>query len=294
MKTSYLHKTAAVALCIGISYFLARAAASFWAPSVAPFTKYATASTGQRLHTSAKDNEGNIAIILKRNLLHARVNPPASMPGMIDGDGNPIAQARQAALAAAEMEKLPLSKLGGDLLGTVVDSSGRFQSRAIISLEGVQRAYAVGNELKGWRILFIDRRTVVLEKAHRREKMLVGGQSIGGAPSATRGDTAVSMNIPRGEMEKQMRDLPGLMQQVGFTPGEAGGMYGLAITRIESGSWLARLGLQKNDLLVQANGQPITSFGDLTSFADIARQKEFRLEVLRSGKPLVMEYRISE
>ena len=102
------------------------------------------------------------------------------------------------------------------------------------------------------------------------------------------------MTLRRGEVEEQMRDLPGLMRQVGFMPGEAGGMYGLSITRIESGSWFARLGLQKNDLLVQANGQPMTSFGDLASLSGIARQKEFRIEALRNGKPLIMEYRISE
>ena len=124
--------------------------------------------------------------------------------------------------------------------------------------------------------------------------MLVGGKPVEGVPSGMPGGAAVSMNIRRGEIEEQMKDLPGLMQQVGFTPGEVEGTYGLSITRIEAGSWFARLGLQKNDLLVQANGQPMTSFGDLASFSSIARQNEFRIEVLRNGKPLVMEYKISE
>lgn len=293
MKARYLHKAAAITLCVGVSYFTARAAAHFWAPPVAPFTRPAPAgSAGAREARHSADRD--IAVILRRNLLHARVNPPAAMSGMIDSAGNPIAQDRQAALAAAEMEKLPLSKLGGDLLGTVVDTSGDFQSRAIISLEGAQKAYPVGSEIKGWRIIFIDRRTVVLEKASRRERMLVGGRPVEGAPSGTPGGAAVSMTLRRGEVEEQMRDLPGLMRQVGFMPGEAGGMYGLSITRIESGSWFARLGLQKNDLLVQANGQPMTSFGDLASLSGIARQKEFRIKALRNGKPLIMEYRISE
>lgn len=293
MKASYLHKAAAITLCIGVSYFTARTAAHFFAPSVAPFAPVAT--SGASGAKGARQIAGqDIDVILKRNLLHARVNPPAAMSGMIDSEGNPISQARQAALAAAEMEKLPLSKLGGDLLGTVVDTSGRFQSRAIIALEGTQKAYPLGSELKGWRIIFIDRRTVVLEKASRREKMLVGGKPVEGVPSGMPGGAAVSMNIRRGEIEEQMKDLPGLMQQVGFTPGEVEGTYGLSITRIEAGSWFARLGLQKNDLLVQANGQPMTSFGDLASFSSIARQNEFRIEVLRNGKPLVMEYKISE
>ena len=38
----------------------------------------------------------------------------------------------------------------------------------------------------------------------------------------------------------------------------------------------------------------MTSFGDLASLSGIARQKEFRIEALRNGKPLIMEYRISE
>lgn len=293
MKVRYLHKAAAIALCIGVSYFSARAAAHFWGPPVAPLTQLTPASLSGGQETRSSSGR-DIAVILKRNLLHARVNPPAAMSGMIDSDGNPISQDRQAALAAAEMEKLPLSKLGGDLLGTVVDTSGNFPSRAIISLEGTQKAYAIGSELKGWRIIFIDRRTVVLEKASRREKMLVGGKPVEGVPSGTSGGAAVSMNLRRDEIEAQMQDLPGLMQQVGFTPSEVEGTYGLSITRIESGSWFSRLGLQKNDLLVQANGQPMTSFGDLASFAGIARQKEFRIEVLRNGRPLVMEYKISE
>lgn len=293
MKASYLHKAAAITLCIGVSYFTARAAAHFFAPPAAPFV--AAPASGTPGAKGARQFAGrNIDVILKRNLLHARVNPPAAMSGMIDSEGNPISQDRQAALAAAEMEKLPLSKLGGDLLGTVVDTSGRFQSRAVISLEGTQKAYPIGSEIKGWRIIFIDRRTVVLEKANRREKMLVGGKPVEGVPTGIPGGAAVSMNIRRGEIEEQMKDLPGLMQQVGFTPGEVGGTYGLSITRMESGSWFARLGLQKNDLLVQANGQPMTSFGDLANFSSIARQNEFRIEVLRNGKPLIMEYKISE
>lgn len=293
MKARYLHKAAAITLCVGVSYFTARAAAHFWAPPVEPFTlPPAAGSSGAG--EARQSAERDIAVILRRNLLHARVNPPAAMSGMIDSDGNPVSQDRQAAPAAAEMEKLPLSKLGGDLLGTVVDTSERLRSRAIISLEGAQRAYPIGGEIKGWSIIFIDRRTVVLEKANRRERMLVGGRPIEGAPSGPPGGAAVSMTLRRREMEEQMRDLPGLMRQVGFTPGEAGGAYGLSITRIEPGSWFSRLGLQKNDLLVQANGQPMTSFGDLASFSGIARQKEFRIEAIRNGKPLVMEYRISE
>ena len=293
MKAHYLHKLIAVTLCVGVAYFTARVAVHFLAPPVAPFKAVSPAARGEG------DNvfplvEQDIAIILKRNLLHARVNPPAGMLGMIDSEGNLISQEQQAALAAAEMDKLPLSKLGGDLTGTVVDTSGFFQSRAFVALDGQQKAYPLGSELKGWRIVFIDRRTVVLEKAGRREKMLVGGKPLEAGSADLPGRAAASVTIRRSEVEKQMEDLPSLMQQVGFTPGEVNGTYGLSISRMEADSWFAKLGLRKNDLLVQANGQPLTSFSDLATFSSLARQKEFRIEVLRNGRPLALEYKISE
>lgn len=230
-----------------------------------------------------------IETIMRRNLFHALLERPA---GADENSGDGTMTPEEEARMLAEMDKLPVSKQGWTLLGTVVNTLVPRESRAILLVDGKQSPLTVGSELKGWKIAFIERRTVVVEKGDRRERLLVGQNQKAETPKAV--DTPRrKAGLDAREVERALSDLPGLLSQVGFSPDSQDGKNGLSLTFLKPDSFLARLGLRPNDLLLEANGQPLSKLGDLAAFARLARQDSIKIELLRNGSSVVIEYDIN-
>lgn len=225
--------------------------------------------------------------ILKRNLFHVPVEPGESHDKTLSGDNG--GTDAETALLDAEMDKLPISKQGWTLLGTVVNTLNPRKNRAILEIDNKQAAHGIGNEIKGWKLIHIDRRCVVVARNGRRERMLVGGKEISlPAPQAnsTRG------SLKGQDIEKALQNIPDLLTQAGFEPGQHNGLMGLNLTFVKPDSIFAKLGLKTNDLLLQANGQTLTSLGDLARLANIAKEDTLHVELMRNGENVVLEYEI--
>lgn len=93
--------------------------------------------------------------VLRRNLFHAVVEKPPAADA--EGREHAVTEAEKA-LMLEEIGKLPISKQGWTLAGTIVNTLVPAQSRAIVMVNGKQGAYARGEDLKGWKIALIDRR----------------------------------------------------------------------------------------------------------------------------------------
>lgn len=226
-------------------------------------------------------------ITLKRNLFHAALERPAAQVNDVASAG--LTQEEEERLLA-EMGALPVSKMGWTLLGTVVNTITPSESRAILLVEGKQTALAPAAEIKGWKIILIERRMVALEKNGKRERLVVGGAEA--AKETARSRETQKPGIRAAEIERAMNNLPELLKQVGLAPAAKQGIQGLNLTFVKPDSLPAKLGLRANDLLTSANGRALTNPADLAALASAAKEKSLRIELVRDGRDMVIEYDI--
>ena len=234
---------------------------------------------------------GGYETVLRRNLFRAPVEPGAAWSpyGAEKGAMSPAEEA----LLAAEMDKLPISQQGWTLLGTIVNTLSPSENRAILSGDNIQGAYGPGSEIKGWKIAHIDRRRVVVEKNGRRERLLVGGSETKLPDNNSAKPVAAKIRLNGGEIDRALRNIPALLTQAGFEPGQKNGLMGLNLTFVKPDGIFARLGLRPDDMLLEANGQTLTSLGDLARLGSLAREESLRVELLRDGQNVVLEYNIA-
>lgn len=272
-------------ICIAFAWIAAKLAFSIIAPSpIRQFagTTQAHAPKTEKPHAAAPEYD----TVLKRNLFHVPVEPGLKYREWESGQAQ---GAEDEELLARELDKLPVSQQGWTLQGTIVNTLLPGENRAILVIDSRQAAYGPGSEIKGWKISHIDRRRIVLEKGERRERLLVGGRELT-APQTK--SPAVNGQLNRNELEKAMRNIPALLTQAGFEPGQRNGIMGLSLTFVKPESIFGRLGLRANDLLVRANGQPLTNLGDLAGLGNLAAEDTLRVELLRDGQNMALEYSI--
>lgn len=197
------------------------------------------------------------------------------------------------ALLAAEMDKLPISQQGWTLLGTIVNTLAPSENRAILSGDNIQGTFGPGSDIKGWRIAHIDRRRVVVEKNGRRERLVVGGSETKLPESGPAKPVSAKIQLNGGEIDRALRNIPALLTQAGFEPGQKNGLMGLNLTFVKPDGIFARLGLRPDDMLLEANGQTLTSLGDLARLGSLAREESLRVELLRDGQNVILEYNIA-
>lgn len=272
--------------CVALAWVCARLVFALLGP--APVEFRAEARPPAPRPAAVEPRASGYEAVLARNLFGTPIDP-TDEAAKKSGESGPLSPEEEERLAA-ELDKLPISQQGWTLLGTIVNTLAPDETRAILVVDNVQAARAAGDEIKGWRIAHIDRRRVVVERNGRRERLLVGGRELI-LPDKTA--TATKLKLNRSEMERAMRDLPALMTQAGFAPDQRNGVFGLNLTFVKPESIFARLGLRANDLLVEANGQTLTSIADLGRLGGLARENRLRVELLRDGENVVLEYEIT-
>lgn len=273
------------AICIAFAWIAAKLSFIVFTSPVQPLFAVAPAAPEQeierpRLATPIYDT------VLKRNLFHVPVEPGIAYAGM---EADKAQSHEDEELLARELDKLPVSQQGWTLQGTIVNTLLPGESRAILVIDSRQAAHGLGSEIKGWKIAHIDRRRVVLEKNGRRERLLVGGRELT-VQEPSKPSPAGRLN--KSELEKAMRNIPALLTQAGFEPGQQNGIMGLSMTFVKPESIFGRLGLRANDLLIRANGQPLTNLGDLAGLGNLASEDTLRVELLRDGQTIALEYNI--
>lgn len=275
--------------CICLAWFTAKIVVYFLAPPTLPAFYFQPDGHNAKAVSSKTDNtRANAGALLRRNLFHVVVEKPQAINTQA---GNGATAEEEEERMREEMGKLPMSRQGWTLLGTIVNTLAPGQSRAILLVNGKQKAYARGENLKDWTIALIDRRTIILEKNGRRERLLVGGKDIVPPPASR--SVATRKSISAGEIEQAMGNLPELLRQVNLTATQQNGVYGLNIAFLQPGSFVSRLGLRQNDILTAANGKTLAEMGDLAALGNIARENSLRLELIRNGENIVLEYDIN-
>lgn len=240
---------------------------------------------------AAEPRPVGLEAILERNLFGAMVEAPDVLRAGRRPDGT-LSPEEEAELAGS-LDAIPVSRMGWQLLGTVVDTTGQGKNRAVIQVDGRQKPYAEGAEVNGWKLVYIERRTVVLARGGKKERLLIQGsapwQIRAAAPSQA---TALRKNLDKNALRREMVDLGALMRNVNVAPETLGAYKGLRIVALERDSYLSGLGLRGGDLLLTANDKVLADLRDLAVFTQLLHQKNIRLEVLRDGKKIVLDYEL--
>lgn len=220
--------------------------------------------------------------IASRNLFGVAVLPPESRRNRKGA----AADAEDEDSAAQNADALPISKKKWKLYGTIVDNAADKGSRAIIEIEGKERAYREGEAIQGWKIALVQRRAVVLAKGGARERLIMSDD----AAQASAVKIDVRKTVSRTRLREELGDIGALMRNVSIAPQSVGGYRGLRLLTVQPGSYIEELGLQKDDLLLGANDRPLTGFGDLAGLGEVADKDAVTLEVLRNGKKTIIRY----
>jgi general secretion pathway protein C len=117
----------------------------------------------------------------------------------------------------------------------------------------------------------------------------VGGGTGTGVQEVTEGKFLVD----RAEINNAIESLDQLFTQVRAVPQfKDGKAAGLKLLSIRSGSLFAKLGLRRNDILEQINGQPVDMKRGVEIFGQLKDANQISIDLVRDGKKTTLQYEI--
>lgn len=211
------------------------------------------------------------AAIGKRNLLKVH-NQPAVFS----------AASEQELFAGASA----ISQRGFTLLGTILGNCSA-QHYAIVLLNSKQLLFKVGQSVDGWKILAIKRREVLLEQEGVKERLLIDAM----AGANTRGGS-VEHVLSRIMLKKKFSNLSEITPSIQLAPRRMGEVSGLYVDYLRPNSFLYTIGLRKNDMLVEVNGQSTFSLRNPMTLMSMLDENMIVLDIVRKGERETLMYRL--
>lgn len=114
-------------------------------------------------------------------------------------------------------------------------------------------------------------------------------------PSAPQQEAVQELkNIPRDEIKSYQKDMSKIWSNIGLKEHKNGKeLDGFIVTFVKGGSVFDQLGLQKGDILTEANGIKLGSYKDaLNLYKKVDTIKVFKLTILRNNEEKELEYEI--
>lgn len=227
-----------------------------------------------------------------RSLFGTPESEPTHAPGSEPGSGEPI-------------QKTDLNLTLKGILGAV----GR-RWAVIATGEGEEKAFAEGDTLAGGAtITAIQAHRVLLRRNGVTEALRLPEAGAGGLkgakgrekearPNQTQGAIRkVSPNrrkVERDYVNRQLQDLPALLQQAKAVPHKVGGQHqGFKMVNIQPGSVYEQLGLKEGDVIKGVNGRNIRSPDQaMKAYKELRSQDRFRVQVQRDGQSATLQYSV--
>lgn len=180
-------------------------------------------------------------------------------------------------------QAVSISKRGFHLLGTVVAETPT-KSWAIVLYGNKQSLYKYGSTISGWRVVEIKRREIILQRGKVRERLLIDEATLNGSSK--------DRVVERSYIKSELQDLRKVARSIQLVSQTRWGRKGLHVQTIRAGCFLYNMGLRKGDLLVKANGKPLTSLGDMASLMSMLEMNNFALNIIRKGKSQTLTFRL--
>jgi len=203
----------------------------------------------------------------------------------------------------ASLDAIPISSLNLVLAGVV---AARGASFALISVDGQpQEPFAIGQEVTAGAVLqavYPDRvlltrhgitESLMLEGVNNNESGATSPAAAGPYGSSATGVYQSGVNnyvVPRSVVNAELHKPQELLSQALMVPNPSGGFL---VREIQPNSVYQKLGLQVGDVIRSVNGQPVNSLQDaMRAYQQAANLRDVRLEVVRNGRPEVLQYQI--
>ncbi len=240
----------------------------------------ATQSTNQAEDAPLRFEDFNV--LMSKNLLDVLLMAPNTT-----ATGQMIGQTQEARGPVVDTEAVPLSAEPWTLRGTIADDINTRLNRAFILVDGKEGLYRLGDAIKDWTVVAVQRGSVIIEKGGKQERLSMGG---GSDFLAKRPDFQRKLN--RNRLQAVLRDIPTLMRALVVRPSQVGNTKGLSVVSIDTQSYLNELGLQVGDTLVSLDNQPLQGFGDLANFMTLVNNEVISLEIMRNGQRTIIHYQM--
>ncbi|MCV6607165.1 MAG: PDZ domain-containing protein [Campylobacterales bacterium] len=114
-------------------------------------------------------------------------------------------------------------------------------------------------------------------------------------PVSSKMDTKQQVDrVERSEVKRYRKNINLIQKEIRLAPHREGGkIAGFVITYVKQGSIFQKLGVQRGDRLIEANGLKLTSVKDaLKLYKQIDKIKVFKMVLLRNGEERELEYEI--
>jgi type II secretion system protein C len=216
-----------------------------------------------------------------------------------------VAWAVSCSLAGAGQERqqpAPSSPLPLELIGILFDSGVPSRSVCLIrctSPSRRERVYRTGETAcESAEILEIRRDGAVVQNLTARRSEWVGFTtatsvpSTGSAPVVTASKDGVTVDLPKGSVDRYLNNLPDLLDSALATPrysdaANGGTLDGFELSRIKESSIVEQVGLRNGDVILELNGEPLDSVAAaLRLLAQAQTLTQARLTVLRNGRKM--------
>ena len=157
------------------------------------------------------------------------------------------------------------------LFGIRLDDAMGRGSAIIATPDGIQKSYAVGEEIMpGIKLKEVAFDHVTIDRGGADEDLFID-QSGNVTPVNAAGTPAAAALPPPPSLQTSGVTVADLRSGIGFIPRIDGGrVTGLTVRSIGGSDVLARIGLRPGDVLTQVNGRPITSTTDADALASSA------------------------
>jgi hypothetical protein len=112
----------------------------------------------------------------------------------------------------------------------------------------------------------------------------------GGRSGAENRKPEQSRKLSRRELDAALADFSALARQMNIEPVEGGG---IRVVEIERGSFVARLGIERGDVIKRVAGHSIDTVDEAAAaYAALARAKQVLVELERGGAPLRLRFQL--
>ncbi|MBI2944829.1 MAG: PDZ domain-containing protein, partial [Candidatus Wallbacteria bacterium] len=105
-------------------------------------------------------------------------------------------------------------------------------------------------------------------------------------------DSIETRKVPRGEVDKHLQDLAGLLGTMRIQPYYDGGQpSGFLVTNIRPGSFIDQVGMTNGDILRFVNGQKIDNVQSAFQLYNIFKNStNVEVTVIRDQRPVTLKY----
>mgnify|MGYP000149628368 CR=1 FL=1 len=209
---------------------------------------------------------------------------------------------------AAPDEPVRETELNLTLKGILAHRNRGKKLALIASGDKTEKVYAVGDSLPGGaEIVRIESRRIILRRngvtealnlevkqLEARDTGLADQSRAANSGGGIRQVAKHRREVDRQMVQKQLQNLPSLLQQAKAVPATRNGQQvGFKMVTIQSGSLFEDLGLKEGDVIQQVNGRSIRTPADaLNAYQALKGSQEFQVQLLRKDQSVTLNYAV--